>query len=133
MPNVPMPRAKCCCVRCPMATTTRFSAVEIFGLAATKYTDALVPNLGDGTNFVSTFGGSLSNEVWYLSDGGIDYWFFIRPADGSSCGDTPFFDTYGYDANLPGNLNNETYCCEDTKGPSSYSAVGADVTWEAFP
>lgn len=134
----PLPKAKCCCVVCPLTETTFFSEVDIFGNAATKYTDATVPNLADGSNFLSTFGSSLTDEVWYYNDGaGKEYWFFILPADGFGCGDTPMFDTYGYDENrfgpgTGGNLNNETYCCEDTVGGGSYVGAGIDTVWEAF-
>jgi hypothetical protein len=130
----------CPCTPCPLTAGTKFLSVQIFGNAATKYTDATVPNLPDGTNFLSTMGASLTNEVWYYDDGaGKTYWFFIRPANGFGCGNTPMFDTYGYDENrfgpgTGGNLNNETYCCEDTynQEDASYAGMGVDTTWTAF-
>ncbi len=131
MPGYPI--VKCCCAMCPLPDNITFSAVEIFGVPATKYTDATVPNAGPLV-FTAVFGaGSVNNEVWYYDDGDIEYWFFVRPGDTSCSSGGPYFDTYGYNNTLATEINNETYCCMDTLGPASWSATGLDTTWEAFP
>lgn len=133
----------CCCAKCPLTEeAASFSAVEIFGNAATKYTDADVPDLVldvvfGPINFVGFFTESYNNEVWHYSGAGFDCWFWIQAPDGFQCGNTPIFRTFGYDPGNPpdtlGNYISESWCCDEVLGESSYSAVGSITTWEAFP
>lgn len=120
---------------CDPASTT-FYAVGFNGRVYTKYTDATVPDFSDGTDFDGGFGAtSVSDEVWYSNDGGIEEWVWVED-DQNTCPDGAgvYYRTYGWDTNTNTPLQSTSTCCEDAwNAVSGRYEIGGDTVPEAQP